>query len=495
MIRRPPRSTLFPYTTLFRSDLHDVAAVPLLHLCDGELRDVKEASEVDAQHSRVISLGILSERLGDEYASVVDERIDAPKPGQAFGNRTLGRLPVGNVAGHHQDLVIVGWPDRPCRRDHPVIAIAICFDKGCAHALRGASDDGDLPFATHVSLLHLSVGFGDEDRLSHLTVVVSQNGFQLSTLAMSDRLFALRLFARVARKGSFSAVGRELNIPQSTVSRTIATLEREIGVALFVRTTRAVTLTDAGLDFLARIESVLAELDEAEHAARGTGELRGILRIGLATTFAVREVISRLSDFMSRHPALRIDLMMGDQREDLVAEGVDVALRFGPLSDSTATVRRILVWPRVLAASRAYLDKAGPPLAPADLAQHAIILGPASLGGHWSFRKGDTATSFQVEGKLTIRASLGAIAAAVEGLGIVMAPLGACRRELERGELVRLLPEWGPGKVELNPFYPSGRAAKPSARAFVDYLIPALHETEPPPSSPPSIGEKLRPSA
>jgi len=100
---------------------------------------------------------------------------------------------------------------------------------------------------------------------------------------MSDRLFALRLFARVARKGSFSAAGRELNIPQSTASRTIATLEREIGVALLVRTTRAVTLTDAGLDFLARIESVLAELDEAEHAARGTGEMRGILRIGLAT--------------------------------------------------------------------------------------------------------------------------------------------------------------------------------------------------------------------
>jgi DNA-binding transcriptional LysR family regulator len=287
---------------------------------------------------------------------------------------------------------------------------------------------------------------------------------------MSDRLFALRLFARVARKESFSAAGRELNIPQSTVSRTIATLEREIGVALFVRTTRAVTLTDAGSDFLARIESVLAELDEAEHTARGTGELRGILRIGLATTFAVREVIARLADFMNRHPALRINL----RREDLVAEGVDVALRFGPLSDSTATVRRILTWPRVLAASRAYLDKAGVPLTPTDLAQHAIILGPASLGGHWSFRKGDTATSFQVESRLTITASLGAIAAAVQGLGILMIPLGVCRRELKRGELVRVLPEWDAGTVELNAVYASGRAAKPSARAFVDYLIAAL---------------------
>jgi len=293
---------------------------------------------------------------------------------------------------------------------------------------------------------------------------------------MSDRLFALRLFARVARRGSFSAAGRELNIPQSTVSRIIATLEREIGVALFVRTTRAVTLTDAGLDFLVRIESILAELHEAEHAARGTGELRGVLRIGLGTNFGVREVIPRLPTFMKQHPALRVDIMMGDQRQDLVGEGVDVALRFGPLSDSTATARRVLSWPRVLAASPAYLDTAGTPVTPADLPRHAIILGPGSLGGHWSFRNGDTATTFQVEGKLTIRASLGAIAAAVEGLGILMTPFGACHRELESGELIRLLPGWDAGTVELNAVYASGRAAKPSARAFVNYLIAALRE-------------------
>jgi len=107
---------------------------------------------------------------------------------------------------------------------------------------------------------------------------------------MSDRLFALQLFARVARKGSFSAAGRELNIPQSTASRTIATLEREIGVALFVRTTRAVTLTDAGLDFLARIESVLAELDERTRCARNGRAARNIAdRFG--DDLCVREVI------------------------------------------------------------------------------------------------------------------------------------------------------------------------------------------------------------
>jgi DNA-binding transcriptional LysR family regulator len=297
---------------------------------------------------------------------------------------------------------------------------------------------------------------------------------------MSDRLSALRLFVRVARLGSFSAAGRELNIPQSTASRTIATLERQIGVALLVRTTRAVTLSDAGVDFLARIEAILAGLDEAEHVARGTGELRGILRIGLSTNFALREVIPRLPVFMDRHPALRVDLMMEDQRQDLVTEGVDVAFRFGLLTDSTATARKILVTPRILAASRAYLDKAGSPETPDDLHHHTIILGPGSIRGRWSFRKDDRTASCQVEGRMSVRGSEGAVTAAAHGLGIVMAPLSLCRREIGSGALLRLLPDWDAGTVELNALFAGGRAAKPSARAFVDYLIKALcgDETE-----------------
>src|SRR5205823_6480080 len=160
-----------------------------------------------------------------------------------------------------------------------------------------------------------------------------------------------------------------------------AILERQIGVVLFVRPTRAVTLTDAGSDFLARIEPVLVELDEAEHAARGTGELRGILRIGLGTNFAVREIIPRLAVFMSRHPALQIDLMMSDQRQDLVAEGVDLAFRFGALPDSTATARRVLhgrafLPPRELTSTR--------PASPVHLRlcrSMQLFSGPAALAG------------------------------------------------------------------------------------------------------------------
>jgi len=126
---------------------------------------------------------------------------------------------------------------------------------------------------------------------------------------MNDHLSSLRLFVRVARRGSFSAGGRELNIPQPTVSRMVAGLERKMGAALFTRTTRAVILTEAVADFLARVEPILSALDEAEYAVRGTGELRGVLRVGLSSTFAIRENAPRLPVFMDRHPALRVELV------------------------------------------------------------------------------------------------------------------------------------------------------------------------------------------
>jgi DNA-binding transcriptional LysR family regulator len=170
---------------------------------------------------------------------------------------------------------------------------------------------------------------------------------------MSDRLEALRLFSRVARTGSFSAAGRELGLSQPSVSRIVADLEREVGAALLTRTTRAVTLTEAGSDYLARIEPILSALEEADHAARGTGELRGVLRVAVSSSFAVREVIPRLPAFLAPHPALRVDLLMNDQRQDLLGEGIDVALRFGALADSTAIARRLGTaraywWPRPL---------------------------------------------------------------------------------------------------------------------------------------------------
>ncbi len=292
---------------------------------------------------------------------------------------------------------------------------------------------------------------------------------------MNDHLDALRLFVRVARRGSFSAAGRELGVPQSTASRTIAALERRMGAALLLRSTRAVTLTDAGADFLARIEPILADLDEAEQAARGSSEWRGLLRVGLGSGLAVRLVIPRLKPFLDRHPALRIELMLDDQHQDLVTDGVDVALRFGRLADSTATVRKLKTWPRLLAASPGYLAQAPALDTPADLAAHALIVGPQGAG-EWTFRKDGAVTSIRIEGRLKIPVFEGALAAAAADMGIVLTSPAGSRRELDTGALVHVLPDWDLGTLDLHAVFTGGRAAKPSARAFVAYLAETLHD-------------------
>jgi DNA-binding transcriptional LysR family regulator len=301
--------------------------------------------------------------------------------------------------------------------------------------------------------------------------VAANSGFLIFIFDMSDTFLALRLFVRIARLGNFSRAGREFGLPQPSVSRIIRGLERKVGAALLTRTTRAVALTEAGSEYLARVESILNALEEADHLVRGSGELRGDLRVGLTSSFAVRDIIPRLPTFMNRHPALRVDLILDDHRQDLVTEGVDVALRFGGLSDSTAVARRITAWPRILAASPAYLAKAGTPNGPEDLAMHTLIVGPVGRGTSWSFRKGRRAISVRVAGRLSVTLTEGSVAAAVAGLGMVSTNLGSCAKELTSGALIRLLPDWDMGLIEVHAVMPAGRAAKPSARVFTEFLV------------------------
>jgi molybdenum-dependent DNA-binding transcriptional regulator ModE len=145
--------------------------------------------------------------------------------------------------------------------------------------------------------------------------VAANFGFVIFILDMSDTFLALKLFVRVARLGSFSRAGREFGLPQPSVSRIIRDLEREVGAALLTRTTRAVVLREVGAEYLARVEPILNALEEANHEVRGTGELRGELRVGLAASFAVREIIPRLPTFMGRYPALRVDLILDNQQQ------------------------------------------------------------------------------------------------------------------------------------------------------------------------------------
>ncbi len=289
---------------------------------------------------------------------------------------------------------------------------------------------------------------------------------------MTDRLLALRTFVRTAHAGSFSRAARDLGLSQPSISRILARLETEVGAKLLVRTTRAVALSEAGADYLGRIEPLLSALEEADHAARGTGELRGLLRIAVSSSFGVREVIPRLPKFLERHPALRVDLGISDQRQDLVVDGVDVALRLGSLPDSSTVARKLAEAPRVLAASPNYLERRGRPRNPGDLASHAMIVGPGPNA--WTFTKNGQRISVRVEGQLTTAANEGAVAGVVAGLGITLTSFWGCRAEIEQGALVRIMEDWAMEPVEVHVLFPPGKAASPAARAFIDYLAPQL---------------------
>lgn len=292
---------------------------------------------------------------------------------------------------------------------------------------------------------------------------------------MNDKLLALRLFVRVARTGSFSAAARELDLSQPSVSRIIAALEKDVGGALIARTTRAVTLTDVGNEYLTRVEEILASLEEADHQARGSRELRGSLRIAMPGSFGVREIVPVMPGFLARHPLLNVSLLMSDRRQDTVKDGVDVALRLGELADSTATARLIGRTQRVIVASPTYLKARGVPRTPDDLAAHAAIVGPAGTSaGTWSFQKDGQRVSARINSRLTVTGNEASVAAAVAGMGVVTTALWGCRAELASGSLIQLLPDWTMGEVEAHGMFTPGRTPKPSARALVEYLIEEL---------------------
>ena len=196
---------------------------------------------------------------------------------------------------------------------------------------------------------------------------------------MSDRLRELIAFVRAAETGSLSRVAHELGVSQPSISRMVASLEARLGVKLLLRTTRRVAPTDAGRVFLERPQQILGDLDDAENAARGVDSLRGTLRVALSGAFGIREVIPRLPGFAAQHPKLGIELLMSDRTEDLIAEGVDVALRMGPLADSGFGARLLGKAPRFAVASPAYLARKGTPQTLTDLARTRLHSRTGSL--------------------------------------------------------------------------------------------------------------------
>ncbi|WP_191970115.1 LysR family transcriptional regulator [Methylobacterium planeticum] len=288
---------------------------------------------------------------------------------------------------------------------------------------------------------------------------------------MSDRFQALRLFVEIARTGSFSKGARAMKLSQPTASRIIALLEEQLGTTLFSRSTRALTLTEPGTAYLARVQPILASLEAADDAIRGTDDLRGTLRIAASSIFASRAIVPRIGAFVARHPNLQVELTIDDRRQDLIQEGVDVAIRFGKLPDSSAIARLIGSWPLVVAAAPAYLEARGTPETPEALADHAFVIAGPVAGKELLFHRGDRQVRVQPKGQVAIDGAEVAVSAVRAGLGIAVASLPSFAEDLDTGKLMQLLAGWRLADIEAHALFAGGQAAKPAARAFVDHLV------------------------
>jgi DNA-binding transcriptional LysR family regulator len=292
---------------------------------------------------------------------------------------------------------------------------------------------------------------------------------------MGDRLQELAVFVRAAESGSFSRTGRELGLSQPSVSRIVGDLETRLGVTLLLRTTRRITVTDAGALFLDRAREVLAEIEDAEDAARGLDSLRGLIRLAVPVTYGTRRIIPLLPKFLTAHPLLQVELSLVDARQDLVAEGADVAIRFGDLGDTAFRARKLETLQLMLVASPAYLAARGTPKKPADLASHDCIFGPGNLGrDSWSFNRNGTEIFIDVRGRIQTDSSPGTYASTMAGLGIAMMSTVMAGEEVETGTLIPLLRDYKLRGVDVHAVLPGGRRPSAKVRALVDYLAREL---------------------
>ena len=294
---------------------------------------------------------------------------------------------------------------------------------------------------------------------------------------MSDRWQEMTVFIRVAESGSLSRAARELKLSQPSVSRIIGTLEARLGTTLLLRTTRSISLTEAGALYLERARNLLAELEEAEQATRGVDSLHGVIRLAMPVLYVSRALIPALASFLALHPDLRVEMIMSDARQNLITDGVDVAIRLGvgPLDDSTFGARKLGVVERLVIAAPAYLAAHGTPASPADLARHNCIVQHGMFGREsWRFTRNQTVTSVDVHAKLWINSAPGVLAAAVAGMGIALATRVMAGEELRTGQLTQLLELHRLDPAEVYAVFPAGPKPSAKVRAVVDHLAMSL---------------------
>jgi DNA-binding transcriptional LysR family regulator len=264
-----------------------------------------------------------------------------------------------------------------------------------------------------------------------------------------------------------------LGLTPSAVSRAVARLEARVGVRLFDRTPREVSLTEEGRRFHTQVMPLLAGLDEAATEAAGAAAVvGGRLRVSVDPWFARLVLAPKLQQFLVRYPQLAVDLSTSNYREAMMA-GVDVAVRFGPPDESSLIARKLLETRVLTVAAPAYLEKHGEPRSPQDLIHHQALLfrdPQTGLPFPWEFRRGGKVREVKVSGRLVMDDSSVAISACLAGQGIFQSLAIGLADLLSRGELVRILPEWSEERFPLYAYHPSRRHPPAKVRAFLDFI-------------------------
>ncbi len=285
----------------------------------------------------------------------------------------------------------------------------------------------------------------------------------------------MALFVQVAEMKSFSRAAEALDMAASSLSQRISALEKTVGLRLLNRTTRKVEPTAEGVEYLERCRRIV---DAARTAHEELGEQastpRGLVRVSLPTFFGLAVLGPLLPEFARRCPEVRIDFDLSPRRADLVADGVDVAIRAGALPDSAMVARRICSLPRGLYAAPAYLAQAGRPAKPEALERHACIVGTG--GARWLLARGGQQVEVAVRGRYSANNASMNRELALRGLGIAILPRRIVQAELRAGALREVLAPWSVPPTEISAVT-STRLLPARTRAFLDFLTEALAET------------------
>ena len=307
-----------------------------------------------------------------------------------------------------------------------------------------------------------------------------------------DRLGAMRLFAAITDAGSLSGAGRRLGVPLTTVSRKLAALEDNLGARLVTRSTRRLTLTEQGRQYLKACRRIIEELDAAEAQLSGTkGEPQGELAITAPVVFGRLHVLPLVSEFLSRYPRIDVRMLLLDRPVDLIEEGIDIAVRIGHLPDSMLIATRVGAVRQIVSASPAYLAAHGKPERREELGVHACITFMArDARDRWTFTDGKKQERVRVHSRLTVNTAEAAIDAARAGVGIARVLSYQAAAALADGSLEEILRGADSTELPVSLLHREDRLAQTKVQAFVAFAGAALRRRIPSPDA--SLAKRKR---